>query len=249
LSAILAFAQVLIGCVGTRPGRGVVTLHGIASTRAEAPWRLDIQNGQGRIDVEVDPSLKSPRVLATAPQQTNAQDPATFVGAIAGHTENGNVLQISVSPAMVGGEPTPVALFVRTPSCEGIRVSNSGGGVRLFGVGGAIDVVSGVPIGAGGSIHLVTDRNLTEGVSLLTSAGNILLMMGEGSSGEVEVRGSGGASVLLPDTSATGVKQDARGWSGRVGEGGAKIRVVSEKGACDVRFSEEPRTRALHGER
>jgi len=135
-----------------------------------------------------------------------------------------------------GGDPseqaTPIIIAITVPACEGVRIRNSGGPVKLEGVGGAISVTN-ADLGARtAGITLETRRDLTLPVSLITTAGDIRLTAGPGTSGVVTLtapRGRTQVSARQADRMG-GARNTASGWTGAFGASDNPISLVTEHG-------------------
>jgi hypothetical protein len=190
-------------------GCSVSTTHDLRVAKAaniakfDRPLSVDIENFRGSVEVEVVPGLTQPTLRAWVLDESNGfmrlTDDATVkswyaaeivsVQAGAGGAAGGGsrpVLRI-ITTRDAKTKPSSVRLLVQTPTCEGIRVRNSGGGVVLRNVGGEITVENGYKGGEGGNITIHTSRRIAEPMSLRTTTGDIAILVPTSSQGRLEI--------------------------------------------------------------
>ena len=201
---ILAAALALGALCGS--GCSVSTTHDLRVSKAanvakfDRPLSVDIENFRGSVEVEVVPGLTQPTLRAWVLDESNGfmrlTDDATvkswyaaeIVTVQAGPAGGGSrpVLRI-ITTRDAKTKPSSVRLLVQTPTCEGIRVRNSGGGVVLRNVGGEITVENGYKGGEGGDITIHTSRRIAEPMSLRTTTGDIAILVPTSSQGRLEI--------------------------------------------------------------
>lgn len=230
-----------------------------ASIALEAPgaWAqevsLDIDNNLGEVVVETDAKLSAPTVtirrfgeIGGGPIQT----PDVIVSRQGG--ESGQTLRIvapsvSYSPAASFLPPIRRALSitVRTPPVFGVLVKNSGGAVRLSGVGGPIQVNNGIAGGTSAAgtpqfpdrakVVLETDRPLREPIDLTSGPGGIDLSIPADSDLAINVAGAKGrVSVHAPAGALMEVRNDPGAWSAKLGDAASPALLKAGGGPVNV---------------
>ncbi|MGE3107395.1 MAG: hypothetical protein AB7G11_17215 [Phycisphaerales bacterium] len=175
-----------------------------------APAAVDIENFHGTVTVVVDPTLTEVRPTFKAHASLWIED-AVRKQAIESVKVRTRTLDqegravYSVRTSTTWGDPKQVWIDVtlRMPRCDGVRVFNRGGHVRVWGVGGAIQVDNGEFAGGEGGIEIRTDQDIADPVALITSEGNIVYQVGPGSTGEYTLDAPDGdetfdSNILLP---------------------------------------------------
>lgn len=176
---------------------------------------VDVTNSRGSVVIEVDSSLKAPRVSAV----TRAGAVPTWIGASMGVDHGRPVLRVLNTDPRALGEFVDIRVLM--PACGGVRVRNSEGPVRLSGVGGAVDVETSLT-GDARAIDVRMGSAADAPIALRTDRGSVLLVAPTGSKGAVHARAatSGGNGV-------------GGGW-GATGGGGARVAAPNER-MTDVR--------------
>jgi hypothetical protein len=189
----------LAGLLLAATGCSVPTTHDLRVSKANSvsrldrPLMVDIENFRGSVEVEVIPTLTQPTlrawVLDESSQFMRLTDDATVKSWYAAEVvavQGKPVLRV-MTTRDAKTKPSSVRLLIQTPTCEGIRVRNSGGNVVLRNVGGEITVENGYKGGEGGDIRIETTRRIAEAVSLRTTMGDISILVPTSSQGRLEV--------------------------------------------------------------
>ena len=238
----LALAAGLGGCsVPTHHELRIANANNLA--KADRPVAVDIENYRGSVEVQVMPGLSKPTLQAWVLDESKGfmrlTDDAivkSWYAAEVASVQGRPVLRI-LTKRNNETKPSWVKLVVQTPTCDGIRVRNSGGPVTLHGVAGEITVENGYKGGEGGDITVQTTRRIADAVSLRTTKGVISLAAPVNSQGkldintpkgspEVNVRADGldGVHKTLTGFSAT-LNGGTKVWSMLSAEGDVKIEV------------------------
>ncbi len=195
-SVVAAIAALPLSGCANGSSRGV-PLAGAESNTA-GPLAVDVQNQLGEVEVVVDPTVTRPFVEAVPMTRTAPMGPidrdSNFKPWVAGQiaeSEGGRILRV-LSTAREGEAPRPVYILVRVPSCEGVRVRNTGGPVTLTGVGGTIDVETTPGTRGlwdeGAAVRMRTTREVASNVSLVSSDGEVLMTVPWKSKGKIEAQ-------------------------------------------------------------
>ncbi|MEL7472883.1 MAG: hypothetical protein AAGK04_06140 [Planctomycetota bacterium] len=249
LLALLAACCSFGGCAS--PTRFAVEIEGprIASG---APTGLDIRNSSGNVFVKVQPHLNEPEVRATlrsvdpsvSPRPVNA-DPGAIVMARAEEFNGRQVLRVEAdTPPDVTGA-VQIDLEILTPTCDGIRVQNAGGYVRLWGVAGAVDVDNRhtTPEGLTAKyVEVRSDQPISGPVQIRTADDDIYFVVGGNSSGTFEITVPDGHDYSLDIRlgSVTNAKPETNRWTGVFNNGTQPIRLDAASGEVLVRVYEKP---------
>jgi hypothetical protein len=245
---VAALATVVVLAVG---GCSVPTHHDLriananALAKSDRALAVDIENYRGSVVVEVLPGLTKPTLQAWVLDETKGfmrvTDDVTvrsWYAAEVASVQGRPVLRI-LTKRTNETKPSSVRLVVQTPSCDGIRVRNSGGEVRLLGISGEVTVENGYKGGEGGGITVSTNRRLADAVSLRTTKGVISLMIPTNSQGrldlntpkgspEVNVRGDGLDNVKKTLTGfAATLNNGVKPWTLLSAEGDIRVEVGS----------------------
>lgn len=201
-----ALATVTIaGLLLAATGCSVPTTHDLrvakagSVSRIDRPLMVDIENFRGSVEVEVIPGLTQPTLRAWVLDESNQfmrlTDDATVKSWYAAEVvavQGKPVLRI-MTTRDAKTKPSSVRMLIQTPTCEGIRVRNSGGNVVLRNVGGEITVENGYKGGEGGDITIHTTRRIAEPMTLRTTTGDISILVPTSSQGRLEVNTPKGA--------------------------------------------------------
>lgn len=256
------FASLGLGVLMAAALPGCSAPNSSASIALEAPgaWAqevsLDIENDLGEVVVETDAKLWAPTVtirrfgeIGGGPIQT----PDVIVSRQGG--ESGQTLRIvappvSYPPAASFLPPIRRALSitVRTPPVFGVLVKNSGGAVRLSGVGGPIQVNNGIAGGTSASgtpqfpdrakVVLDTDRPLREPIDLTSGPGGIDLSLPADSDLAISVAGAKGrVSVHAPAGALMEVRNDPGAWSAKLGDAASPALAKASGGPVNVEIT------------
>lgn len=260
--------------LGSGVGRGLIT-HDASSVIGlpdleHLTWdqiALDIQNPRGSVRVEVDPTLERPVVRSTvrwagAGTPLTGEHGAGADGAAVGWGESNPPARVWAIPEagpvgrvalrvgaeLAGGAPerTEVDITVRTPRCDGVRVSNAYGPVVLIGVGGAITVENGSGGRPGGRIELRTGRDIIDPVALVTTSGRVSAVLTPASRGEVDLYTEEGSASFIGDVGGISrVRPGPRRWRAVWNDGANPLVVRSERGDVRVLVVESPETYSI----
>lgn len=150
--------------------------------------------------------------------------------------ENG-VLRVLSQATPETDPPVRTEIKILMPACDGVFVRNAGGNVTVVGAGGAHTITSGFEIGDGGHVEVRTSRAIDDPIILRTSDGDVELVLGSESGGEIDIQASDGSvgfaskfgrlsQVRVEENRWTGV------WNGRTNpltlstlDGNARLRV------------------------
>lgn len=239
----------LVGLLVAMGGCSVPTHHDLKIRQAntadqiDRPLNIDIENVRGSVEVEVVSGLTKPTLQAWVLDESN-QFMRLTDDALVKSWYAAEILSVQGRPVFRimttrGKEtkPTYVKLLVQTPTCDGIRVRNSGGPVTLRGVGGELAVENGYKGGEGGDITVITSRRIAESVNLRTTHGNVALHVPTNSQGvleintpkgqpQVNVRGDGLDSVRKTLTTFRGsLNGGSKAWQFLSAEGNVRLEV------------------------
>lgn len=163
---------------------------------------LDVVNPRGSVTVTADPKASGITVRSTAALDKDARvQPGGGeydVNVTAEIVDDGggrSTLVVRVDAPQ--GDATPphrVDIDVTAPRCDGARIVNAGGPVRLDGATGAIQVEN-----TDGSVQVRTPRPLSAPVALITTDGDVYLQAPPGTAGRVELRSLNGGAQFRSD--------------------------------------------------
>lgn len=207
----------------------------------DRPLALDIENYRGAVEVEVMPGLTKPVIQAWVRDQSDQffqmTDDATVKSWYAAElvaVEGTPTLRVLTSRSK-DTAPTFVKLIVHVPTCEGIRVRNSGGDVRLKGVAGEITVENGHKGGEGGNIKVTTARRIAGPINMRTTYGNITLVVPTSSEGRLEVNTPKGApQINVRSDGLENVKKTLTTFTATLNGGNKPWQMLSAEGTVRV---------------
>lgn len=213
------------------------------AAKADRPLTIDIENYRGSVEVEIVNGLTKPTLQAWVMDESKGfmrlTDDAlvkSWYAADVASVQGRPVLRI-LTKRNSETKPTSVRLVVQTPTCDGIRVRNSGGSVALKGVSGEISVENGYKGGEGGDISISTTHRIAEAMNLRTTKGGISVLVPANSQGkldivtpkgvpEVNVRADGLDAVKKTLTAfAATLNGGAKPWSMLTAEGNIRLEV------------------------
>ena len=232
LSLLVASVMVLHGLMGCSAGthgmRMDVPIVGIAKAPAGVP-AIDVSNATGTVTITIDPKAVQPSVRAST---RDGRTPTWVAATMAGDKGRPVLRVLNADPRAEG---TWVNIAIVAPSCGGLRVRNAGGPVTVDGVSGAIDVEVN-RAGTGDSIWVRASRPSDAPILLRADAGNVVLLLPSGSSGELRARSlDGAARVDSPADRLSDVKSLLGDWTGRLNGGGESIDAMTGKGDVLIR--------------
>jgi len=242
-AALLAlFLSTLLSGVGCQKSAAVkVHIEGIKVPR-EYAVSVEVTNIRGDVQVYASDRIKEPEVRARA-RSLDSKGPETFsdlaktITVRAVTSEEGGRRMFRVTGNLAGDASSPIAvdLQIRIPKANGVRVVNSGGNVELVGVSGAISVENGGPGKGGGSVEVRTGMAMTQAVTLSTTEGGVLYQVGRGSTGDLDLRATGGMPQVDAKIGTLGaISYQADRLRGTLDDGKNPIRLHTDKG--DVRM-------------
>lgn len=186
---VAAALTVLAGCGGTT--RMSVPISGPRLGKAYAT-AVTVENWKGSVRVVADPQASEPTVSAKV-ARTNKQGPkgkelqqSVSISAATAFEEGKPTLRVVSRPAL-GDPPVTAELTITVPRVQGTTVRNSGGGVELVGVTGAVSIENGTSVENGGMVVVRTGAAMTEPVMVNTTAGRVIYQVGPGSRGRFDV--------------------------------------------------------------
>ncbi len=194
-AAAIALTFAVGGC--SLPPAGRIPITGMEASPTGA-LAVDVQNVRGAVEIIADPKITRADVCVLnvdgsdiTPTGARGTNPAAYVASQIVPGDFGSVLRV-VSADTASGPAPAMLLRIRVPTCDGLRVRTSEGGVIAGGVGGSIDILADhVPAAAGG-IRVTTTRALNQPVSLVTSGGDITLTIPSTSDLVMEAQATGG---------------------------------------------------------
>lgn len=228
--SLVTLAGAVISLGGCAPGRGGadVQISGLSGERLEGgELGIDIQNARGMVHVEVvkDAELSVRSNIRGGDATRHAPD---WAAASLVSDQGKPVLRILCTDAHADRE---VVLWVRVPSCGGIRVRNAGGRVELLGVGGVIDVQNSMPQGTMPSIKVVAGSPITTPVGLHTDFGGVELRLPVGSTGAIKVvTEQGHVRVDSANAEVATVTASGTRWAATLGGGTNPIDIATQRG-------------------
>lgn len=241
----LALLPILV--VGALCGCSVPTNHELKIGKANAvatidrPLALDIENVRGSVEVEVMPGLTKPVLQAWVLDQSD-QFMRLTDDALVKSWYAAEIVSVQGTPTLRilttrGKETKPsfVKLVVHTPTCEGIRVRNSGGMVYLRGVGGEITIENGYKGGEGGDVKVATERRLSGPVNVRTTHGDITVVIPTTCTGKLELNTPKGAAQLnVRSDGLEGVKKTLTSYTATLNGGTKPWQFLSAEGNVRV---------------
>ncbi len=207
LGAALSAVLCLAGCNTVRQQRLEIPS---PADGWEAPAAIDIENFHGSVTIIVDPSVQKVEPTFKTHASIWVQDVIRkqAIESIKIRTGTTNhegraVYSVRASTKWIDPKQVWVDITLRMPRCDGVRIYNRGGDVRLSGVGGAIQIDNGEFADTTGGIEVRTDQAITDPVALLTTNGNVVFQVGPGSTGEFTLDAQGGeesfdSNILRP---------------------------------------------------
>jgi hypothetical protein len=241
LTILLAGAMAVVGCA--HPGAARRIPVSIPQGQSFAPLAVDVEHVRGSVRVEVDPKLAAPEVSVVGidGESRRGRELEEFVAVELAMGSTGSVLRVASAPK-AGGEMPRTLLTVRVPECAGLRVRTTDGDVVASGVSGVIDIEVRRDV-RGGSITVVTGREITGPSSLVTAGGFVDLELSPASSLDITAESSGGRVLVQADASSarsTVVRTDR--WAGRLGsEEGSIMTIRADGGDVRVGVARVPR--------
>lgn len=216
------------------------------------PTALDVRNNSGNVTVKVDRRLEAPEVRATlrsvnpavAPRPATRDDGVLVVAR--GEEQAGRyILRVESDAPAENAGLLQVDLEIRTPSCDGLRIRNAGGYVRVWGVAGAIEIEN--TDDASGTmparfVEVRTDQPVPGPVSIRTTDDSIYYVVSGNSSGVFDIRVPPGKTYSVDHRlgSMTGAVPTPTTWRAVFNGGTQPIRLIADDGAVKVRVYEDP---------
>jgi len=214
------------------------------ATSGDGPLAVDVSNFSGPVRVRVDDRVSEPEVLARLRLGSEADKEArrkavdlVWVRAEVVDEPGGRIFRVESTRPEEWRLPDPsVRLMLKMPSCEGARVYTNGGTVEVLGASGALEVVNGSDIDAGGDIIIRTGAALTEDVTLRTTRGDVRLQMGTGSAGRLDLATKeGDIAVRSSRGSLSRLFVSSEEWRAVLNGGSNEITIRVDEGDIEVR--------------
>lgn len=213
-----------------------------------APSAIDIENFHGSVTIIVDPTVDQVVPVFKTRASIWVQDAIRkqAVESIKIRTstldqEGRAVFSIRTSTKWIDPTQVWVDITLRMPRCDGVRIYNRGGDVRLSGVGGAIQVDNGEFAGTSGGIEVRTDQDITDPVALLTASGNVVYQVGPGSTGEYTLDSKDGQESFDSTILRAGmVHTNGTVTTASVGEDASTVLLRTGKGDVTVIYMADP---------
>ncbi|MEK6701850.1 MAG: DUF4097 family beta strand repeat-containing protein [Planctomycetota bacterium] len=193
LATLPVFA--LAGCGLTVPTTNVVNVQQSPTTaKSDRAMQIDIENRNGSVSLSVEPRLTKPIVEAVVwdesgkfMKQVDDKIVKTWYTADIIMQEGRPIMRVLTSRTDDGKVPAFVKLVIRVPSCDGIRVRNTGGDITLKGVSGPMTVENGFRGGVGGDITISTQARVADDIKVTTTKGDISVHFTPNSQGRIEI--------------------------------------------------------------
>lgn len=238
----------LAGCAGPVTKEVTVT-EGPSISPTTLPL-IRVENPNGAVRIQVDPTLRHPVVKADVtsdtrltPSERARLNERLRLSARTSVDGNQTRLDVNLGPRARTDEH-PVSIVVRTPSCGSVVIRNAGGPVELIGVGGEVNIVSGGDDQPGGHIRIRTEMPMHGPVRIETTDGDVVVFAPSRSSGDVELSTDNGrARLFARGASVTRMSADARRWTGRVNDGANEISIHTRRGNVRVTLVDYPYNR------
>ncbi len=182
------------GCSLTVPTTNAVKIQqSPTTTQSDRAMQIDIENRNGSVSLSVEPRLTKPVVEAVVwdesgkfMKQVDEKVVKTwYVADII--TQNGRPVMRVLTSRDESKVPAFVKLVIRVPSCDGIRVRNTGGDVTLKGVSGPITVENGFRGGIGGDVTISTQSRVSDDIKVTTTKGDVMVHFTPNSQGKIEI--------------------------------------------------------------
>jgi len=248
--AILAFAAAGVmllpaGCNTAKKSR----MELVSPTEGwTTPSAVDIENFNGSVTIIVDPSVTEPTPVMRAHASLWVPDSvrkraveSVRMGVKTSEQEGRAVYSIRTVPNWPDRTEVWADVTLRMPRCDGVRIYNRGGIVRLTGVSGALQIDNGEFGGRRGSIEVRTDEAMIDPVALVTDSGDVVYQITTGSTGEFTLDSLDGeetfdAAIVLPRM----VRSDGTVTRATVGDEHNAVLLRSNKGDVKVVYMNEP---------
>lgn len=213
-----------------------------------APSAIDIENFHGSVTVIVDPNVTEvkPTVKTRASLWIVDAVRKQAIESIKITTrtvdqEGRAVYTIRTSTSWIDPKQVWVDLTLRMPRCDGVRVFNRGGDVRLSGISGAVQVDNGTYADRSGGIEVRTDADMADPVALVTSGGNVVYQVGAGSVGEYTLDADGGEESFESNVVSPGmVHTNGAITTASVGDASNAVLLKTGKGSATVIYMNDP---------
>lgn len=238
----------LAGVMGLAGGCSLPTDHSIkiatspSVARSDRAMSVDCENRNGTVLVVVDPRITKPVVDVTVVdtgggfmRRTPEATVKSWYAADMVLQDGRPVLRVLTSRDEKSQPPTYVNLTIRVPSCDGLRVRNTGGPVEVRGAWGNIKVENGYRGGTGGDVKVHTTRRLTDSVELSTTGGDISLRMPRESTGKLDLSSpNGDLEVAARTDHVSGVKRTATVYRAVLNNGSNPMTLTTGAGMVHV---------------
>ncbi|MDX2118193.1 MAG: hypothetical protein SFY96_08445 [Planctomycetota bacterium] len=245
MAAAALGAALLAGCSSIPEADDLSLLPVTARYDSSRPFSIDVENKGGSVDVIVNPKFQRPRVTARVvdfktgqPVKDEAAAQRKWISANLSPRADSTLVRVVNTKGAVEGTGLYIWITIEVPSCDGVRIRNSAGGVSLKDVGGPIDVANGYGSGEGGPITIRTTQRLVDPVTLSTSDGEIFVAMSGRSSGTIDLATVNGPVELRDRTAqVTNILQTANTWTGVLNDASNPIKIRSGGGLVRVEIN------------
>jgi hypothetical protein len=248
LSAGIALATGLAfttGCTSIPETSELSLLPATIKYDASRPIQVDVENKGGSVEVKVNPKLERPRVTCRVvdlktgePSKDEKARARQWISANLTSRAASMLLRVVNNRGALEGTGQFIWISIEIPTCNGVRIRNSAGGVTLKDVSGPIDVANGFGSGEGGPITVNTSQRLSDPVTLNTSEGPVILAMSGRSSGTIDLATANGPVEMRDRTAQiTNVVQTAATWTGVLNDPSNAFKLRSGGGLVRVEIN------------
>jgi len=212
---------------------------------ASRPIQVDVENKGGSVEVVVNPRLERPRVTCRVvdlktgePTKDEKARARQWISANLTSRASSMLLRVVNNRGALEGSGQFIWISIEIPTCNGVRIRNSAGGVSLKDVSGPLDVSNGFGSGEGGPITVNTSQRLSDPVTLNTSEGQVILVMSGRSSGTIDLATANGPVEMRDRTAQiTNVLQTASTWTGVLNDPSNAFKLRSGGGLVRVEIN------------
>jgi len=240
--ALVATGVLAGGCSAVPEADSLSLLPATTKFDPTRPLMIDVENKSGSVNITVNPKLDRPYVTCrfldvktSTPLPDEAKVARKWIDARFVPRADSTQLRVINTRGSAERGGVFIWISIEVPSCAGVRVRNSAGGVAMKDVSGPIDVSNGFGTGEGGPITLTTTRGITDSVSLSTIEGDVMVTMTGRSTGVLDLASTNGPVEMRDRTGQVGnIVQTASTWTGVLNDGENPIKVRSGGGLVRV---------------
>jgi len=213
----------------------------------DSPAAVDIENFHGSVTIIVDPTLTQIEPIFKARASLWVTDAVRkqAVESVKFQTrtqdQDGRAV-LSIKTSSKWGDPTEVwaDITLKMPRCDGVRIFNRGGAVRLVGISGAAQIDNGAFAGTSGPIEIRTEADMLDPVALVTNNGSVVYQVGPGSTGAFTLDSETGSESFDSDViSPSMVHSNGKVTTATVGSAENAVLLRSAKGDVYVVFMKD----------